>query len=526
MEYKLLIPMMVISCLTAFGQPTPPHAKPVKLPDTAFMYSTDGSVSGFHHYIYNELGQRSEIHYFNVTAGQYDETQQRIYTYDEQGNLLTDLLQIKQDKSWKNLKQNSYAYDTGGNRTLEHYQIWSDSLNRWSTKSCFHYIYNRQGKVDTFWREDNDSEYVSRIFYRYDANGNCTLEQWQFLDTAWTDLFRAISTYDSSSRLTDYLEQNWNHTHGGPPKLEWENWLHYLYSYDSNGNNSELRTWTWSCSDEKWLDEKHFIYTYDTAHRLVGEMFLAWSRSSSQWVGKEFHQHEHDSKGHLKSSLMQTPYNKEWNNHRLRCYSYDDSDRMRSKSEAYWNNSNGEWDNNSRTEWEYDAGGHMTGETGYIWDMKKNEWYGNYRTITSFDNEGDGDTCRYEMNDSRKGWFPYVNELFVPYMNNTEKLGSFSTSKVSVHYRVYEDTIPDAISRHPEPALQCYPNPAHDFIRIRTESAPLLRCQLWDAGGRLVAESSPCGVEATLSLSHLPKGAYLLRCQTSSETIIRTVIKQ
>jgi hypothetical protein len=526
MKKRQILFLLLCSFQYTFCQPTPPHAKPVRLPDTAYIYRTDGTVSGFLHYLYDDRGQRCEIRYFNETAGNWDEVQQRHYTYDGQGNLLSDLLLARKDGSWKNLKRNSYAYDTAGNRTLEQYQAWSDSLNRWYTEHSYHYTYNRHGTVDTFWREDNDSEYISRIFYSHDTSGNVTLEQWQIWDTAWTDIFRAISTYDSASRLADYVEQNWNHTHGGPPKLEWENWLHYVYRYDANGNNSELQTWVWNCGDEEWINEKHFHYTYDSAHRKMSEMFYAWSRASSQWVKKEFLQNEYDCKGRLTNSLLQTPYNKEWINHRLRKYSYDDEDRMLSRTEAYWNIGDGEWENNNRNVWDYDADGHLTGETGYFWDSHKNEWYGNYRTLTSFDEEGDGDTCSYEMYNSRKGWYPYEYELFVPYLNNTEKLGAFSISKVSVHYRMYEDTSHDAVAQYPESTLRCYPNPTQDFIRIRTEGEPLLHCQLWDANGRLLTELHPCREEVTLPMQQLPKGIYLLRCRTSKETISRIIYRQ
>ena len=512
MKNKLLLPLIIIGCLSASAQPTPPHEKPVRLPDTAFIYNTDGAVSGFYEYLYDQQGRRTEIRFHSAINGQWEEQQRRTYTYDQRSNLLCDLVQNLENGQWKNITRNLYAYDAQDNRTLEHYQTWSDSLGRWTSPHIFHYTYDQRGNVDTFFREDDDSDYIARIFYRHNANGDVTLEQWQFWDTAWTDIFRAISTYDSAGRLADYVEQNWNHTHGGPPKLEWENWLHYAYTYDSNGDNSELRTWVWICADEKWLDEKHFIYTHDTAHRLVSEMYHAWSRGSSQWVKKEFHQHEYDRNGNLEHSLMQTPYNNVWNNHRLRSYGYDNNGRMRSKTEAYWNNSNGEWENNNRNVWYYDTDNHLTGATGFFWDSRKNEW--------------DGDTCSYEMYDSRKGWYPYEYELFVPYLNNTEQLGAFSISKVSVHYRIYEDTIHDAVAQYPKSNLQCYPNPAREQLHIRTDGATLLHCQLWDATGRLVAELRPCNGEATLSLSNLPKGAYLLRCRTSKETTTRIIHKQ
>ena len=523
MRNKLLLPLIIIGCLSASGQPTPPHALPAWLPDTAFIYNTDGAVSGFYEYLYDQQGRRTEIRFHSAINGQWEEQQRRTYTYDQRSNLLCDLVQNLENGQWKNITRNLYAYDAQDNRTLEHYQTWSDSLGRWTSPHIFHYTYDQRGNVDTFFREDDDSDYIARIFYRHNANGDVTLEQWQFWDTAWTDIFRATSTYDSHGRLLDYLEENWNHTHGGPPKLEWENWLHYLYSYDSAGNRSELQTWTWECGEEKWTNEFHYYYSYDSGNRLSTTTLYVWKRGTSEWAKREFTSNEYDPKGQLARSILQTPYNKEWVNHRLREYSYDQTGRKTLETEAFWNMEGQQWDNNSKSTWKFDRWGNQLENVFYNWESQKKQWVGVYRTTNSYTGEGNGDTCRYEMYDSRKGWYPFENTLYVPYLNKMEQLGGFLTSKVVVHYSIIGT---DAITRHTETDLQCYPNPAQDFIRIRIDGATLLHCQLWDASGRIVAESRPCSGETTLSLSNLPKGAYILRCQTSSETIIRTVLKQ
>ena len=524
MKNKLLLPLIIIGCLSASAQPTPPHEKPVRLPDTAYLYRTDGSVSGFQHYIYDGRGQRSEIRYYTAGTGQWEEVRRRSYTYDPQGNLLEDLLQANNHGQMRNLSKTSYAYDARNNRTLEHYRIWSDSLGRWTSPHIYHYTYDRMGNVDTFFREDDDSDYIARIFYRHNANGDITLEQWQFWDTAWTDIFRAISTYDSAGRLADYVEQNWNHTHGGPPKLEWENWLHYAYSYDSAGNCSELQTWTWACTKEQWTNEFHYYYSYDSGNRLSTTTLYVWKRGSSEWAKREFTRNEYDKKGQLMRSITQTPYNKEWVNHRLRNFAYDNAGRQLLASEAFWNMELQQWDSNSRSTWDFDTWGNQLENAFYNWDSQKKQWVGVYRATNSFTGEGNGDTCRYEMYDSRKGWYPFENTLYVPYHNNMEQLGGFLTSKVVVHYSLLDDTT--SIAQHPSSSLLCYPNPAHDFIRIRTDGAPLLHCQLWDANGRLLTELRPCREEATLPLQQLPKGAYLLRCRTSKENISRIIYKQ
>ncbi|MBO4282781.1 MAG: T9SS type A sorting domain-containing protein [Bacteroidales bacterium] len=525
-KWICLIVLTLLLGEKASGQPSAPQTRPVWLPDTAFVHHTDGSVAGFYRYTYNEQGQRTEALYFAAEAEQWKESQKRTYTYDPQGNLLTDLLQEKADGQWKNLQRNSYAWNTQGLKTLAHHELWSDSLGRWTTPHCFHYTYTPWGEADTIFREDDDSSYVSRTFYCFDANRNRTIEQWQFWDTAWTDLFRATSTYDSLNHLIDYIEENWNHTHGGPPKLEWEYWLHYAYTYDSIGRLSELQTWTWSCGEEKWYNEKHFYYTYDSANRLSVKTYYAWSRGDKQWVKSERTSNDYDSKGRMLRQTFQTPYNGEWINNRLTDFTYDPDGRLLSQTTAQWKTDSQQWVNNARLTWEYDLWGNLEEEAYANWDSRKKAWEGLYRTRNTFNLEGNGDTSSHEMYDNRKGWRLHETNLHVPYHHSRDSIGGFHTSKVSVHYRLFEDSTQAVRSYRTEPQVFCHPNPTSDQLHLRTDGETLLHCQLWDVNGRILLEQRPLCTETTLSLRALPNGAYLLRCQTPKGTLIRMIYKQ
>lgn len=525
-KWKFLIPLLLLTGGHAFSQPSAPHTLPVWLPDTAYVHHTDGSVSGFYHYVYNEQGQRTKAHFFALEEGQWIARQRRTYAYDPQGRLLYDLLQAKEDKSWGNLQLNTYAYNAQGKRTLERYQTWSDSLGRWTCPHCFHYSYTPWGETDTIWREDEDSSYLARIIYGFDSRRNRTIEQWQFYDTAWTDLFRATSTYDSLDRLIDYVEENWNHTHDGPPKLEWEFWLHYVYTYDSTGMLSELQTWTWSCADERWNNEKHFFYTYDSARLLTVKTLYAWSRGDEEWVKSERYSNTYDSKGRMTLQTFQTPYNKEWINNRMTGFTYDEDSRLLSETTAQWKIDSQQWQNNAMLTWEYDPWGNLLEAYYANWDQTKKEWEGLYRTRNSINFEGNGDTSRHEMYDRRRGWHLHETNLHVPYHHSTDSLGSFHTSMVSVLYRLYEDSTQSVISGKPESGLYCYPNPAQNMLHIRTDGQELHLCQLWDLNGRMLMEQHPFRTETALSVQTLPAGSYLLRCQTPTGTITRMIYKQ
>ena len=72
------------------------------------------------------------------------------------------------------------------------------------------------------------------------------------------------------------------------------------------------------------------------------------------------------------------------------------------------------------------------------------------------------------------------------------------------------------------PSLEVYPNPAHDRLHLLADG-PLRSVQLFDAGGRLVADYGAGTTQ--LALGQLPSGVYLLRAVTDDNRVgIRRVV--
>ena len=215
-----------------------------------------------------------------------------------------------------------------------------------------------------------------------------------------------------------------------------------------------------------------------------------------------------------------------WINNEQKAYVYDDSDRVVSQSNSFWNESEQKWDNSYWEVWDYDPEGNLLENTCYNWDNAKNDWIGVYRTLCSFDENGNGDTTRYEMYDKRKGWYPFDHMLSVYYNRHTDSIGSFHTSKVSVHYRLYP---PDstAMATVSTPELRCYPNPVKEQLIVDTqEGLQICRYQLWNANGQLIIDKQVGKNMIVIPMNQLPDGYYLIRCQTDKGILVRSVVKQ
>lgn len=73
------------------------------------------------------------------------------------------------------------------------------------------------------------------------------------------------------------------------------------------------------------------------------------------------------------------------------------------------------------------------------------------------------------------------------------------------------------------PNLQCYPNPATDFLKIRyTPQADLARWEVFGFNGQRVGAGRVDTTEWTIGLSSLSSGAYFLRIKDGASTITRT----
>jgi len=61
--------------------------------------------------------------------------------------------------------------------------------------------------------------------------------------------------------------------------------------------------------------------------------------------------------------------------------------------------------------------------------------------------------------------------------------------------------------------LSVYPNPAHNIINIEVDE-PVRTIAIYDLSGKLMLQENKTGTEATINISHLSKGIYILRVNT------------
>ncbi len=121
----------------------------------------------------------------------------------------------------------------------------------------------------------------------------------------------------------------------------------------------------------------------------------------------------------------------------------------------------------------------------------------------------------------KKGTYNYYASVIY-----TSKDGYFSDSVVELSSKTvtfYVDTEVPVRETLEENALSTFPNPASELLNVTCEE-PMNSLVLFNAAGKQVKQMSPCGSEAQIQLSGLPRGLYLLKVQTASGSAVRKVV--
>lgn len=81
--------------------------------------------------------------------------------------------------------------------------------------------------------------------------------------------------------------------------------------------------------------------------------------------------------------------------------------------------------------------------------------------------------------------------------------------------------VPDGVEENDAASISVYPNPAHDFIRIDTQSiAPVQRVDIYNSTGQMVLSTT----ETEISVSTLPQGVYFISVFTENQKFVERIV--
>jgi|CZKP01.1.fsa_nt_gi YD repeat-containing protein len=416
-----------------------------------------------------------------------DDTLQYTYTYDNSGNMLTELNETWSNNVWIIYSKHTYTYDNSGNILTGLEEIWSNNV--WVNSSRFTFAYDNSGNFLTgLWELWSNNVWVNSYRYTYTYNNFRNMlteleETWS--DNAWVNYNRSTNTYDNSGNWLTELVETWSNN-------AWVNSFNYTSTYDNSGNMLTELDETWL--NNAWVIEDRETCTYDNSGNCLTGLDETWS--DSVWVNYYKDTYTYDNFGNLLTGLDESWLNSAWVNNYKWIDTYDNSSNLLTELDETWSNS---------------------------------AWVNNYKYAFTFDNNGNcihGESLIWQ--DS--AWVKYYSS-FPLYYNNSQNNLSFSAAVVDAEYASITSVASDQLNTLSFNLQQNYPNPFNPTTTINYSLAKEghVKLTVYNAIGSQVAaivdEYKPAGnYSIQFNGSNLASGIYLYRLETGNYNAAKKLI--
>ncbi len=254
---------------------------------------------------HNEMGMVTHELAQESNGNSWRNYSQQMYSYDENGNVLTYQLDYWEnsewvpsrrttsefgedgkmtnsiverfDGEWENSTRNIWEYDEKGNNYIWLLDSWEDNMWKNSSKYDKTFDSNRLNifRTYSYW-ENNTWEAQNTVMYEYDSNGREILYQYQSLeDNPWFNDYRYKTGYNSNGKeITLLYEEQVDNA--------WEQNRLESTSYDSEDKISLVMTQNWDGS--QWLDESRESYDHSVSGSIT---FFSKDWDGSKWIASD-----------------------------------------------------------------------------------------------------------------------------------------------------------------------------------------------------------------------------------------------
>ncbi len=259
--------------------------------EKAWDYNNETWFDTVHYFKYNENGDELiYLHkHWDMNSLELDIGFRRISSYNEYDSL-HEVISISWDfnnPSWNNNQKRLYTYNVDGFLSSELIFEWeSDS---WKKNFLVNHDYDIFGNVSQSITEKWDEEIQDWENYRLDIYSysiNNLVEQklaksWNNELQDWVNYYQYFITYDENWNKTMFLSQDWNMS-----IADWVNAWHSLYSYDSFGNLIIKLSQNWDIGIEDWINNYQFLLTFDDEMNLIQLYEEKWDNDAGKWENK------------------------------------------------------------------------------------------------------------------------------------------------------------------------------------------------------------------------------------------------
>ena len=404
------------------------------------------------------------------------EIERYIYSYNQQGLLIMELMQYWQNDTWKHGGQCTYIYDANNNMQTKLHENWGNWP--WEIYSKYTYTYDSKNNLLTELVEDKS-------------------------DNTWINNRQLLMTYDENNNLLTQLRQSWNQNYD-----TWSNNTLNTYTYDSNNNLQKRFIQTYE--SDTWRNFSQYSYTYDSDNNLLTDFYQVWADNNSGWLDIFLYTYTYDSNNNLQSELGdQFDSTTE-----LSTFLYDRNNNL--LEQLIQTMQNGNLVNKSKITNTYDQQNNLLMYLREIWE--NNNWIDDLQKSWTYD---ENDNCILVENFSfiDGAWHPADIPIDL-YQNNMQSSFYYNAHKVTASYKkVTETTSTEYLVLTP---ISIYPNPTSGLLNITSEEHNIRMISIFDLSGVRMFETK----NTTFDISHFSAGVYVVQIVTEKGIVTKKIVKK
>lgn len=420
---------------------------------------------------YNDVGDiesfLSELSLGFYSPPQFDKDMKGLYLYNENNDLLEELIFSWESYQWLETELNRREYDSQGNLIYKISSQWNSNHDAWELQSDVTYSYDDKGNlIDEIERNryydpiDNKSSIINsgRILkYFNDQNqlSNDSYFYWDDLKQLWILDFGADYTYNDKGQVIEVL-----YTIGDEEGNEIQDEkIHSTYNNQGEKTRDSIEIWML----DAWILHSKKTYNFDRGNNYSKDL-------TERWV------------------------NEEWTLSSLSTYEYNANNKLILTLNEIWQND--EWIPRSKSEQTYDDQDHILENRYFNWSTTKNSWFpvmdhNSYTYDESYMKSRE--IWSYDFNGNLK-----YHNLFSFICGE-----KFTTTEYVNFYDVYN----------------VYPNPTNnDYIKIETPA--FTDYGIYNLKGELI-KHNPLNIGVnTISTAGIHSGVYILKVGNNSTKLI------
>lgn len=135
--------------------------------------------------------------------------------------------------------------------------------------------------------------------------------------------------------------------------------------------------------------------------------------------------------------------------------------------------------------------------------------------------KNDASKQSFELSNVRKLTFPTGNLVITPFIGSPVTI-SFAELRNLNFGNVKILEVPELIS---ESTFEIYPNPTESDLVIKGYER-ILQLTIFDLQGKRMLQMKPSTTDVTLNISEFARGVYVLQVTTTSQTLLKKIIKK